>query len=448
MEGNIFKGNTSDLTVGRYNGKVMDEGTNITSLDITGNVFTSKIKNFQNVRDVDISGSYFNGGAPSGLIEKEGNSVPAQVACASYYTKYTLNGEIPVLSDMVISLPSVKNGQIFAPQTNGGNDVVLTGRIGGGVDAFSTDSFRIYGASGDVNGDSRLTLSMSTDAQIFSNGTIQFYAGSGGGTVSGDSMMVFDAADGSTIYIGGEGSAQRTMILSGGSDAGKISGSARIILNGRLGYGDISPDKYGDKTGYVKVTAACKTNNDGETVIVEGDGIVECNLDFSGGNYGNLTGLYAGPMLHGKNTVGRVNGKTEIIFDHDYAHADKVWVAGFIYDEGGKLYVGSYSLKFKNGILPRSIHGGAANYNKNDTVISGDVSLSFDAANKIPVAEALTRVHGGGFATSGGRHTVNGSVFIEVRGKSGINNLFGGGEAKSGIVSNIHSMGYVDNNRG
>ncbi|MEG1604145.1 MAG: hypothetical protein RR340_11105, partial [Cloacibacillus sp.] len=363
------------------------------------------------------------------------------IKLAAYYSKYAKETMTP--SDLTVDLSIIVNGEKIITAQNGANTINLTGKIGTNLDTLAKTGFYIYGTSGDHSGDSSLAVNMDNTAQIFSTGLIQFYAGGKANTITGNSTLDFYSSPKATLYIAGDpASSQKSLILSGGTDAGTVKGNAKITLNGSLGYDEtISPDEYGDRVQYVKITAAGKTNADNESVSVEGDSTVVYNADFSAGNYaGNVTGLYAGPLLHGTNSRGITKGKVEIIIDDPKAYIGQIWVAGGDIGASCDLQIGSTSLLFKQGILGNSIHGGAASWgNDSRTVISGDVKIELKKVSANHNPDSPTRIFGGG-VVYGARasHLINGGVDIAVEGNSGINSLFAGGESRAkGAISNI-----------
>ena len=361
-------------------------------------------------------------------------SVMLGTAWAAQQVKYANNE--------TLDLTKVVAGDEYVPNTNGTNTVTLTGRIGDDVASRDTRNFNIYGTDGDFDGNVVLNLNMDDSAQIFTKADVKFFAGGKSNDIKGESVLNFNSDKNAILYAeGGNSSAQKTIILSGGSDGGRIRGNAKAVFNGALGYDStVSPDEYGDRVLYVKITGAGQTNNG--NITIDGNSTVEFNADFSGGNYaGNLTGLYAGPMLHGKNAVGEVKGKAEIVMDDDNAFTTQVWTAGYLSGTDSNLTVGSVSTILKKGMIMSSIHNGGVAWGKNDVInINGDSVIKIGNGTMYEDEDFRSgRIFGGVYAvgdTSQGY--VKDNVDIEITGGKNLGFLFGGGEASAkNALSNV-----------
>ena len=351
--------------------------------------------------------------------------------------------QVKYANNETLDLTKVISGNEYVPNTNGTNTVTLTGRIGDDVASRDTRNFNIYGTDGDFDGNVVLNLNMDDSAHIFTKADVKFFAGGKSNDIKGDSVLNFNSDKNAILYAeGGNSSAQKTIILSGGSDGGRIRGNAKAVFNGALGYDStVSPDEYGDRVLYVKITGAGQTNNG--NITIDGNSTVEFNADFSGGNYaGNLTGLYAGPMLHGQNAAGEVKGKAEIVMDDDNAFITQVWTAGYLSGADSNLTVGSVSTILKKGMIMSSIHNGGAAWGKNDVInINGDSVIKVENGRMYEDDDfgGYCRIFGGVFAKGTASHGyINKNVDIEITGGKDIAYLFAGGEAvDANAVSNV-----------
>ena len=332
-----------------------------------------------------------------------------------------------------LDLTKVVDGNEYVPSKNGTNTVTLTGRLGEGTVKPDNKKFNIYGTSGDFDGNSVLNLNMADSAQIFiSDAEVKFFAGGKSNDIKGDTTLNFNSNEKAILWAL-DGSAQKTIILSGGSNGGRIEGNTRAVFNGSLGYDEtVSPDKDEDRVAYVKITGAGQTN-DGN-ITVGGNSTVEFNADFSGGNYGgNLTGLYAGPMLHGEGAVGEVKGKAKIIINDDKAFTHQVWTAGGLFNKDSILTVGSVSTILKKGMILASLHNGAAAWGENDIInINGDSVIKIENGRMYEDSdyEGWCRIFGGVFARGvASQGHVKKNVDIEITGGKDLAYLFAGGEA-------------------
>ncbi|WP_168950415.1 Ig-like domain-containing protein [Cloacibacillus porcorum] len=338
-----------------------------------------------------------------------------------------------------LDLTAVKDGDEYVPSKNGTNTVTLTGRLGEGVTSCDKNNFTIYGTSGDFEESAVLNLNMADSAQIFTSANVRFFAGGKNNDIKGDTTLNFNSNKNAILWT--TRSDQKTIILSGGSNGGSISGNTKAVFNGSLGYDEtVSPDKDGDRVAYVKITGAGQADNG--NITIGGNSTVEFNADFSGGNYGgNLTGLYAGPMLHGENAVGEVTGKAEIVINDDKAFTHQVWTAGGLFNKDSTLTVGSVSTILKRGMILSSLHNGGVAWGANDIIdINGDSVIKIENGRMYEKDyNGWCRIFGGVFAR--GKATqghVKRNVDIEITGGKNIAYLFAGGEAADeNAVSNV-----------
>ncbi len=339
-----------------------------------------------------------------------------------------------------LDLTAVKDGDEYVPSKNGTNTVTLTGRLGEGVTSCDKNNFTIYGTSGDFEESAVLNLNMADSAQIFTSAEVKFFAGGKSNDIKGDTTLNF-YSNKKAILWALDGSAQKTIILSGGSNGGRIEGNTRAVFNGSLGYDrSVPPDKDGDRVVYVKITGAGQA--DEGNIKIDGNSTVEFNADFSGGNYGgNLTGLYAGPMLHGEGAVGEVKGKAEIVMNDDKAFTHQVWTAGGLFNKDSTLTVGSVSTILKRGMILASLHNGAAAWGENDIInISGDSVIKIENGRMCEKDyNGWCRIFGGVFARGkASQGYVKKNVDIEITGGKDLAYLFAGGEAaEENAVSNV-----------
>ena len=346
--------------------------------------------------------------------------------------------QVGYVNNWTLDLTKVEANNEYVPSTNGTNTVTLTGRIGDDVASCDNRNFNIYGTNGNFDGNVVLNLNMDDSAQIFTNADVKFFAGGKSNDIKGDTVLNFNS-DERAILWSKDGGDQKSIILSGGSDGGRIGGNAKAVFTGKLGYDpSVSPDKYGDRVQYVKITGAGQTDNG--NITIDGNSTVEFNADFSGGNYaGNLTGLYAGPMLHGKNAVGEVKGKAEIVMDDDNAFTHQVWTAGLLIGADSNLTVGSVSTILKKGMILTSLHNGGAAWGKDDIInINGDSVIKVENGRMYEDGDRC-RIFGGVFARGETSHgCINKNVNIEITGGKDIAYLFAGGEAAANnAISNV-----------
>ena len=78
--------------------------------------------------------------------------------------------ENPYQNDGTIDLTGIKNEAVYRPEANGSNKLTITGEEGKSAIDRSDKNFVIYGASGDVVGDSSLVLDW--QAKLYTQGKV------------------------------------------------------------------------------------------------------------------------------------------------------------------------------------------------------------------------------------------------------------------------------------
>ena len=325
-----------------------------------------------------------------------------------------------------IELGSIESGSVLSPSANGSNTITFTGTEGE-ESALSNKEIFIYGASGDVTGDSSLTVDWR--ANLWTQNKVQFFAGGDGGNVSGDSSLTVNAADGSSLYAdGGIPNYQQSIILAGSPNGGAVKGNTKLTINGAL---------WG-KSRYLKASGAAMIDKSGD-LTVEGDSTVEINVscadDDSFGANGGLH-IVANGFENGETASGILKGKATLIIDNPNARVEQIWGGNNSVANSGHTYAetGSVEVYLRQGKIGAAT-AGPSNWGSNaNAVVSKDVYIEVTSADFSSFSPYLG---GGGVSRGGGSAVVKGSTSVVVNGGRGIDTLVGGGLGRVGGKADV-----------
>ena len=328
--------------------------------------------------------------------------------------------ENPYQNDGTIDLTGIKNEAVYRPEANGSNKLTITGEEGKSAIDRSDKNFVIYGASGDVVGDSSLVLDW--QAKLYTQGKVQFFAGGDGSNVTGNSSLTVNAADGSIMYAyGGAPGAQQSIILAGSPNGGTITGNTKLTINGALG-----------NACYLKASGAAMIDK-ADALTVNGDSTVEISASCEVGD-----GIGANGGLHivangGYKSSGILKGKATLIIDNPNARVEQIWGGNnSVANRGGQTYAATESVAvyLRQGKVG-AVTAGPSSWGTNaEAVVSKDVYVEVTSADFSSFSHYLG---GGGVSkNSGSSAVVKGSTSVAVKGGGGIDILVGGGLGRTG----------------
>ena len=322
-----------------------------------------------------------------------------------------------------IKLGDIESGRVLYPSANGNNTITFTGTEGGETaDKLSSKDFFVYGASGDVTGDSSLTVDW--QAKLGTKNKVQFFAGGDGGNVSGNSSLTVNAADGSSLYAdGGIPNYQQSIILAGSPNGGVVKGNTKLTISGALS----------GKSNYLKASGAAMIDKVG-SLTVEGDSTAEiyasCEDDCGFGANGGLHIV----ANNGETAKGVLKGKATLIVDNPNARVEQIWGGNNSVTNKGSTYAetGSVEVYLRQGKVGAvtagpSSWGDKGNSKYADAVVSKDVYVEVTSADFGADAEFFSPYLGGGGVSFGGSAVVKGSTSVVVKGGNGIDIMVGGG---------------------
>lgn len=327
----------------------------------------------------------------------------------------------------------VATNDILSPSTNGSNELTLTGEEGTSESALSDKNFVIYGASGDVVGDSSLVLDWK--ATLYTKGKVQFFAGGDGSNVTGNSSLTVNAADGSIMYADGDiPNYQQSIILAGSPNGGTVTGNTKLTINGALS----------GKANYLKASGAAMIDKAG-ALTVNGDSTVEinasCEEDCGFGANGGLH-IVANGLNAGDTARGILKGKATLIIDNPNARVEQIWGGNNSVANSGHTYaatesVAVYLRQGKVGAVTAGPSSWGGDF-KAEAVVSKDVYVEVTSADFGAGADFSPYLGGGG--VSYGRSSsavVKGNTSVAVKGGGGIDILVGGGLGRTGGKADV-----------
>ena len=319
----------------------------------------------------------------------------------------------------------VATNDILSPYANGSNKLTLTGKEGTSESALSDKNFVIYGASGDVAGDSSLVLDW--QAKLYTQGKVQFFAGGDGSNVTGNSSLTVNAADGSILYAyGGAPGAQQSIILAGSPNGGTVTGNTKLTINGALG-----------NACYLKASGAAMIDKAG-ALTVNGDSTVEINASCEvGDGIGANGGLHivANGLNDDDTARGILKGKATLIIDNPNARVEQIWGGNNSVANSGHTYaatesVAVYLRQGKVGAVTAGPSSWASRGKTAEAVVSKDVYVEVTSADFSSFSHYLG---GGGVSWGEGSSAiVKGNTSVAVKGGGGIDILVGGGLSRAG----------------
>lgn len=333
--------------------------------------------------------------------------------------------ENPYPNGGTIDLTKINNEDVYRPEANGSNKLTLTGKEGESASVRSDKNFVIYGASGDVAGDSSLVLDWK--ATLYTKGKVQFFAGGDGSNVTGNSSLTVNAADGSIMYADDTGAPsypnnQQSIILAGSPNGGTVTGNTKLTINGALS----------GKANYLKASGAAMIDKAG-ALTVNGDSTVEinasCEEDCGFGANGGLHIVANG----GYTSSGTLKGKATLIIDNPNARVEQIWGGNnSAANRGGQTYAATESVAvyLRQGKVG-AVTAGPSSWGANaKAVVSKDVYVEVTSADFSSFSHYLG---GGGVSkNSGSSAVVKGSTSVAVKGGGGIDILVGGGLGRTG----------------
>ena len=316
----------------------------------------------------------------------------------------------------------VATNDILSPYANGSNKLTLTGKEGTSESDRSDKNFVIYGASGDVAGDSSLVLDW--QAELYTQGKVQFFAGGDGSNVTGNSSLTVNAADGSILYAyGGAPGAQQSIILAGSPNGGTVTGNTKLTINGALG-----------NACYLKASGAAMIDKAG-ALTVNGDSTVEINASCEvGDGIGANGGLHivANGLNDDDTARGILKGKATLIIDNPNARVEQIWGGNNSVANSGHTYAATESVAvyLRQGKVG-AVTAGPSSWGKTaEAVVSKDVYVEVTSADFSSFSHYLG---GGGVSWGeGSRAIVKGNTSVAVKGGGGIDLLVGGGLGRAG----------------
>ena len=314
---------------------------------------------------------------------------------------------------------------VYRPEANGSNKLTLTGEEGKSASDRSDKNFVIYGASGDVAGDSSLVLDW--QAKLYTEGKVQFFAGGDGSNVTGNSSLTVNAADGSIMYAkGGIPTAQQSIILAGSPNGGTVTGNTKLTINGALS----------GEANYLKASGAAMIDKAG-ALTVNGDSTVEINASCEEDcGFGANGGLHI--VANGEYTSsGTLKGKATLIIDNPNARVEQIWGGNnSAANRGGQTYAATESVAvyLRQGKVG-AVTAGPSSWGTNaEAVVSKDVYVEVTSADFGTDAEYFSPYLGGGGVSwgEGSSAIVKGNTSVAVKGGGGIDILVGGGLGRVG----------------
>lgn len=247
-----------------------------------------------------------------------------------------------------INLGDIESGSILSPSVNGSNTITFTGTEGGeAADKLSSKDFFVYGASGDVTGDSSLTVDWR--ANLWTKGKVQFFAGGDGGNVSGNSSLTVNASNGASLYamyVKEDYMApnnQQSIILAGSPNGGTVKGNTKLTIGGALS----------GKSNFLKASGAAMIDKVG-SLTVEGDSTAEinasCEDDCGFGANGGLH-IVANGLGSDAEASGILKGKATLIVDNPNARVEQIWGGNNSVANSGHTYAetGSVEVYLRQG---------------------------------------------------------------------------------------------------
>ena len=333
--------------------------------------------------------------------------------------------DVAYKSGDIKALGEVATDSILSPSANGSNELTLTGEEGKSESDRSDKNFVIYGASGDVAGDSSLVLDW--QAKLYTEGKVQFFAGGDGSNVTGNSSLTVNAADGSIMYADGEiPNYQQSIILAGSPNGGTVTGNTKLTINGALS----------GKANYLKASGAAMIDKAG-VLTVNGDSTVEinasCEEDCGFGANGGLHIVANG----GYTSSGTLKGKATLIIDNPNARVEQIWGGNnSAANRGGQTYAATESVAvyLRQGKVG-AVTAGPSSWGTNaEAVVSKDVYVEVTSADFGTDAEYFSPYLGGGGVSwgEGSSAIVKGNTSVAVKGGGGIDILVGGGLGRVG----------------
>ncbi|WP_303322719.1 hypothetical protein, partial [Cloacibacillus evryensis] len=323
----------------------------------------------------------------------------------------------------------INKEDVYRPEANGSNKLTITGEEGTFESALSDKNFVIYGASGDVAGDSSLVLDW--QAKLYTQGKVQFFAGGDGSNVTGNSSLTVNAADGSIMYAkGGIPNKQQSIILAGSPNGGTVTGNTKLTINGALS----------GKANYLKASGAAMIDKAG-VLTVNGDSTVEinasCEEDCGFGANGGLHIVANG----GDTTSGILKGKATLIIDNPNARVEQIWGGNNSVTNSGSTYAATESVAvyLRQGKVG-AVTAGPSSWGANaKAVVSKDVYVEVTSADFGADAEYFSPYLGGGGVSknSDSSAVVKGSTSVAVKGGGGIDILVGGGLGRTGGKADV-----------
>ena len=316
----------------------------------------------------------------------------------------------------------VATNDILSPYANGSNKLTLTGKEGTSESDRSDKNFVIYGASGDVAGDSSLVLDW--QAELYTQGKVQFFAGGDGSNVTGNSSLTVNAADDSIMYAyGGAPGAQQSIILAGSPNGGTVTGNTKLTINGALG-----------NACYLKASGAAMIDKAG-ALTVNGDSTVEISASCEvGDGIGANGGLHivANGLKADETARGILKGKATLIIDNPNARVEQIWGGNNSVANSGHTYAATESVAvyLRQGKVG-AVTAGPSSWGKTaEAVVSKDVYVEVTSADFSSFSHYLG---GGGVSWGeGSRAIVKGNTSVAVKGGGGIDLLVGGGLGRAG----------------
>lgn len=339
--------------------------------------------------------------------------------------------ENPYPNGGTIDLAGIKNEAVYRPEANGSNKLTLTGKEGESASDRSDKNFAIYGASGDVVGDSSLVLDW--QAKLYTEGKVQFFAGGDGSNVTGNSSLTVNAADGSIMYAANDDDnkgphypvAQQSIILAGSPNGGTVTGNTKLTINGALS----------GKANFLKASGAAMIDKAG-VLTVNGDSTVEinasCEEDCGFGANGGLHIVANGEYK----SSGILKGKATLIIDNPNARVEQIWGGNnSVANSSSQTYAATESVAvyLRQGKVG-AVTAGPSSWGTNaKAVVSKDVYVEVTSADFGADAEYFSPYLGGGGVSYGRSSSaiVKGNTSVAVKG-GGIDILVGGGLGRVG----------------
>lgn len=326
----------------------------------------------------------------------------------------------------------INKEDVYRPEANGSNKLTITGEEGTLAQRSSKD-FVIYGASGDVAGDSSLVLDW--QAKLYTEGKVQFFAGGDGSNVTGNSSLTVNAADGSIMYAADDDKKvhrypnnQQSIILAGSPNGGTVTGNTKLTINGALS----------GKANYLKASGAAMIDKAG-ALTVNGDSTVEinasCEEDCGFGANGGLH-IVANGLKDNEMARGILKGKATLIIDNPNARVEQIWGGNNSVANSGRTYAATESVAvyLRQGKVS-AVTAGPSSWGKTaEAVVLKDVYVEVTSADFGADAKYFSPYLGGGGVSwgEGSSAIVKGNTLVAVKGGGGIDILVGGGLGRVG----------------